>query len=77
MENLNHIRFEWDNAYDVYSADALNKAMRIDIIATCEEDGYHFRSKGDLQPLIDVCTQYGLNLTIIEILPGVQLSILN
>lgn len=72
--DTNHIKFEWDNAYDVYSAAALNEVMRPDIVDTCEADGYHFRSDGDLQPILDVCVGYGLNFTVLELKPGFTLT---
>lgn len=71
---MNHIKFAWNNAYDVYSAAALNEVMRPDIKDTCEEDGYHFRSEGDLQPVLDVCVEYGLDFEILELSPGFTLQ---
>lgn len=73
MEQYNHIKFAWDNSYDVYSAAALNKAMRPDIIGSAEDDGYHFRSKSDLQPMLDVMVDYQMDFTILELLPGFEL----
>lgn len=72
---MNHLKFAWDNAYDVYSAHALHDVMqeRPDIQDTTEEDGYHFRSEGDLQPILDVCVEYDLNYEILELNPGITL----
>jgi hypothetical protein len=76
---MNHIKFEWDNAYDVYSAEALNVVMcdrEGDIEATCEADGLHFRSEGDLQPIMDVCSEYELNVTVLELNKDVILTVI-
>lgn len=73
---MNHIKFAWDNSYDIYSADALMKAMdgRTDIEHTCEEDGYHFYSEGDLQPIMDVCSEYQMDFSVLELNPGITLT---
>ena len=70
----NHIMFSWDNAYDGYSAEAIGEVMRPDIIESCEEDGYHFRSTGDLQSLSNVFAEYQMTFKVLELLPGVTLS---
>lgn len=72
---MNHLKFAWSNAYDAYSAEALNVVMsdRSDIEATCEDDGMHFRSEGDLQPILDVCVEYGLDFEVLELSPGFTL----
>lgn len=73
---MNHIKFAWTNAYDVYSAQALQEAVgdRKDIISTTEADGYHFRSEGDLQPIMDVISEYEMEFEVLGLNPGVTLT---
>ena len=73
---MNHLKFAWNNAYDAYSAEALNVVMsdRPDIEAICEPDGMHYRSEGDLQPILDVCVEYEMDFEVLEMLPGFILT---
>ena len=61
--------FKWDNSYDVYTADELNQAMqgRTDIMESTEEDGHHFRSEGDLQPILDVMSRNQMDFLVLEL----------
>lgn len=74
---MNHIKFKLNNQYDVYSADALNSAIRPDIESKIEDDDcYHFRSEGDLQPIMDVCSEYELDVTVVSLNKDVTLSLI-